>query len=389
VAPFATLLLLPILPAIIVTGTLAAVLAVIAVPVGQVVAWVAWLFLSYMLAVVKGGASLPVAAFDLGEIHPVIIWGYYGVIALAFMAYHRRNQVKAVFITTADFLSGPVKRWLVPALLITAILTTFFAVTIPDDRTHVSFLDIGQGDAILIQSGSTDILVDGGPSPREIVLELGKKLPFWDRTIELVVLTHPHADHLTGLVEVLKRYRVKQVLYTEADSTSALWLEWERLVEEKRIQRVKAQSQQIIAFSNGNIAIEVLSAPAFRETDSFDNGGIVLRVSDGKISFLLTADVTEGVEVEMMMERVNLDSDVLKVAHHGSSTGTSAGFLAVVSPEAAVISVGADNDYGHPHTEVMERLASALSAEHIYRTDIDGTIEIITDGERLWVRKGR
>ena len=87
----------------------------------------------------------------------------------------------------------------------------------PDDKLHISFLDVGEGDAILIQRGSQQVLVDGGPSPQELSVGLGDKMPFWDRTIELVILTHPHADHLTGLVEVLKRYKVEQVLYPDLE----------------------------------------------------------------------------------------------------------------------------------------------------------------------------
>ena len=104
-----------------------------------------------------------------------------------------------------------------PPLLILAALTSAAAITMPDDELHVSFLDIGQGDAILIQQGSQQVLIDGGPSPQTLARELGDRMPFWDRTIELVVLTHPHDDHLSGLVEVLKRYRVEQVLYPDLE----------------------------------------------------------------------------------------------------------------------------------------------------------------------------
>lgn len=389
VSPLATLLLLPALPAIIVTGALAAVVGVIAVPVGQAVGWVAWLFLSYMLAVVKGFAGLSIAAIDLGEISPYVLWGYFALLALALWSYHRRKQVSAIVTRIADTLAGPSKRFVVPSLLVIAVLTTLFAGSIPDDRLHVSFLDVGQGDAILIQKGSQDILVDGGPSPGAIALELGGKLPFWDRTIELVVLTHPHADHLAGLIEVLKRYRVKQVLYAESTSTSPLWAEWQKILKEKNVRVTIAQAGQVIDLGDSNPVIQVLNSTNPEDEVTMDVGGVVLRVSDGKISFLLTADITEEKELSLIMERTHLDSTVLKVAHHGSYTATSAGFLSVVSPDLAVISVGADNDYGHPNKETMTRLIDEVGEDNIYRTDQNGTIEFITDGERLWVRKER
>jgi competence protein ComEC len=389
VSPVATLLILPALPAIIVTGTLAAVLGILAVSVGQAVGWVAWLFLSYMLAVVKWFAGLSIAAINLGEISPYMLWGYFALLALALWSYHRRKQVSTIVIRITDTLAGPSKRFVVPSLLVIAILTMLFAGSMPDDRLHVSFLDVGQGDAILIQKGSQDILVDGGPSPEAITLELGKKLPFWDRTIELVVLTHPHADHLAGLIEVLERFRVKQVLYPESTSTSPLWVEWQKILEEKNIKVTIAQAGQVIDLGDSNPVIVVLNSPGADDETTMDAGGVVLRVSDGKISFLLTADITEEKELSLIMERTPLDSTVLKVAHHGSYTATSAGFLSVVSPDLAVISVGADNDYGHPNKETMIRLINEVGEDNIYRTDQNGTIEFITNGERLWVRKAK
>ena len=117
-----------------------------------------------------------------------------------------------------------------------------------------------------------------------------------------------------------------------------------------------------------------------------DNNGVVLRINMGSVSFLLTADIMWEAEFELMACRANLTSTVLKVAHHGSNTSTTAEFLAVVNPKLAVISVGEGNPFGHPTDEVMERLTEKLGAENIYRTDEQGTIEFITDGERLWVR---
>ena len=130
--------------------------------------------------------------------------------------------------------------------------------------------------------------------------------------------------------------------------------------------------------------------PPLRGTDSdVDNNAAILRLSLGEVSFLLTADMRQEAELELLYRRANLKSTVLKVAHHGSNTSTTPEFLAVASPELAVISVGADNEYGHPSDEVMARLIEEIGPENIYRTDQDGTIEFITDGERLWVKTER
>jgi len=206
-----------------------------------------------------------------------------------------------------------------------------------------------------------------------------------------MILTHPSADHITGLVEVLNRYQVKQVLYPDLAFDSGIYDEWLRLVEEKNIKSTLAQVGQQIDLGN-EMSIEVLNpqSPPLTSTDSdVDNNAAILHLSMGEVSFLLTADMMWEAELELIHNRANLKSTVLKVAHHGSDTSTTPEFLAVVNPQLAVISVGADNEYGHPSDEVLSRLEDRLGSENIYRTDEDGTVEFITDGERLWVRVGR
>jgi len=287
-----------------------------------------------------------------------------------------------------NFTSKLPKRWIIPLLVAAAILVSMAAATMPDDNLHVSFLDVGQGDAILIHQGSQQVLVDGGPNPQAITLELGQRMPFWDRTIELVVLTHPSADHVTGLIEVLNRYKVKQVLYPHLEFESDIYSEWQRLVEEKDIQYTIAQAGQKIHLGEG-VIIEVLNPQKILLTGTesdVDNNGIALRISWSKVSFLLMADIMWETEFELLTRRANLSSTVLKVGHHGSNTSTTPEFLATVDPEVAVISVGKDNPYGHPSDEVIARLTEEVGSANIYYTSECGTIEFITDGEKLWVK---
>lgn len=398
VAPLATFLALPALPGIIITGALGGILGLIALPIAQVVGWLAWLFLSYLLLVVTGLAALPLSSLGVTSVEGNLIWIYYPVLALIlWLNSHRRQAstltpIKSAINKISSFTSNLPKKWVIPPLLLVAILVSLTVATMPDDNLHISFLDVGQGDAILIQSPAhQDILVDGGPSPRAISLELGKKLPFWDRTIELMVLTHPNADHLTGLVEILRRYKVKHVLLPDLDDDSPLYNEWLRLLKEKDIEHTIAQAGQQIDLGSGAV-IEVLNPqiPLLSGTESsIDNNSVVLRISLGKVSFLLTADIRREAELELIARRADLDSTVLKVGHHGSDTSTTPEFLAVVNPQLAVIPVGADNRFGHPDDKVMARLKEAIGSENIYRTDEQGTIEFITDGERLWVKMDR
>jgi len=391
VAPLATLLALPALPGIIITGALAGGLGLIILPLAQVIAWLAWLFLSYMLLVVNVFAALPLSSIELSSFDTTLIWVYYVALATAIWLNSNRKKLTNPMPKAADFVSRLPKKWVIPPLLVVAILVSVAAVTMPDDKLHISFLDVGQGDAILIQKGNQQVLVDGGPSPQAISLGLGSKMPFWDRTIDLVILTHPSADHVTGLVEVLQRYEVKQVLYPDLDFESDIYDEWLRVIEEKDIEHTLAQAGQQIDLGEG-VVIKVLNpqTPLLTGTDSdIDNNGVVLHISMGEMSFLLTADTMCQAEWELIARRANLTSTVLKVGHHGSDTSTSLEFLAVVDPQLSVISVGAENRFGHPSDEVITRLEERIGSENIYRTDEHGTIEFITNGKRLWVRAER
>jgi len=398
----ATFFSLPALPFIIVTTALVAFAGLLVSLAAQILGWLAWLFLSYLILVVQGFDTLPHSSLEVSSVSTWHIWGYYAILAGVIALLNRRKQL-------ADFSSrltsgikkvakgipkprlGFSMKWLILPLLVVAILVWAVALTTPDDKLHVNFLDVGQGDAILIQTpNGQNILIDGGPDFQKINLELSEKLPFWDRTIDLVVCTQPQADHVTGLLEVLQRYEVKQVLEPGVSYNSSVYQEWLNVVEYKGIEYNLARAGQEIDLGNG-IEMQVLNPQEglFEETShDVDNNGVVLRLTWGKVSFLFTADIREEAEFELIGQRANLRSTVLKVAHHGSETSTTSQFLAAVAPEVAVISVGADNPFGHPGPEVMERLIGRLGEDNVYRTDEDGTIEFITDGERLWVRTG-
>lgn len=395
VGPIATFVASPSLPAIIVTGVLAAGIAPFALPIAQVIAWLAWIFLSYLILVVNVFAQLPLSFLKIELTNTGLIWGYYLLLAIAlWLSTHRQQAGRLVgFLSrlrpsasqTGNLATRMPAKWIIPPLLAVAILVSITAVTMPDDRLHVSFLDVGEGDAILVQRGSQQVLIDGGPSPQAINLALGRRMPFWDRTIEMVILTHPHQDHLTGLVEVLRRYHVEQVLYSETNYQSTIYDEWLTLTSGIS---PTAKVGQEIDLGNG-VRIEVLNpqSPPLTKTESdIDNNSLVLRLSLGKVSFLFTADIFHEAELELAYRRADLNSTVLKVAHHGSDTSTTPQFLGVVSPQLAVVSSSADNPFGHPNNAVIARLNEKLGATNIYRTDQHGTIEFVTEGDRLWVR---
>jgi len=396
----ATFFALLALPGIIITSALVAGAGLLAPFLAQALGRIAWLFLSYFILVVQAFDALPFSSAKLSNIHIWQIWIYYALLAVIMAAINYRKQLVDFFHLAGSKISPSVSRisglafklprkWVISPLLIAAILVWVAFLNMPDDKLHVSILDVGQGDAILIQTPNRqDILIDGGPSPQAISLELGKKLPFWDKTIDLVILTQPQADHVTGLIEVLQKYKVPQVIEPGIAYSSATYQQWLNLVNNNEIKHEIGHAGQELNLGNG-IKMEVLHPPSpllQGTSDDIDNNGLALRLSWNKVSFLLTADIGREAEWYLIAQRANLKTTVLKVAHHGSQTSTSPEFLAVVNPEVAAISVGANNRFGLPYSEVVNRLIEQVGSDRVYLTSTHGTIEFVTDGDRLWVK---
>lgn len=252
---------------------------------------------------------------------------------------------------------------------------------------NVSFFDVGQGDSIFIESpDGNQILIDGGPGDA-VLAKLGRAMPFWDRSLDLVILTHAHADHATGLAEVLKRYHVDRVLESGEAYGTPEYAEWRRLIKEKNIPVAAAHAGQEVRA--GALRLRVLSPFENKSGVSFKNphdANVSVKLIYGKISVLLTGDAEKMIEHRLLYEHPEiLSSDILKVGHHGSKTSTTKEFLAAVSPKIAVISAGKKNRYGHPKQEVLDRLTAA--GARIFRTDIDGDIEFSSNGIRYWIEK--
>jgi competence protein ComEC len=396
--PLSTFLLTFIQPFIIVIGLGAAILGLAADAVGRVLGLLLWPFLAYMIAVVQwlGGST---ATTEITWVNPAFIWVYYAVLAVLLWLYQRLQKARSLTAGTAGLMQSGVSfgfgmkggwKWIAIPLLLLAVFVTFTAATIPDDKLRVSFLDVGEGDAVLVQKGSTQVLIDGGPSPQAVTLALSEQMPFWDRTIETVVITHFHQDHLAGIVEVLKRYRVEMVILPLDLASSPLLQELETVLVEKDIPSIIGERGQRIKL--GDVTLDILDPPPVRyegtESDP-DNNSIAIAVRDGDISFLLTGDMMQTAERQLIWEREVTRCTVLKAAHHGSDTSSGMDFLNVVTPQAVVISCGAENKYGHPDAGTVGRLGEKAGPDNVYRTDLDGTITFMTDGERLWVKKER
>jgi competence protein ComEC len=253
----------------------------------------------------------------------------------------------------------------------------------PDGRLHVWFLDVGQGDGIFIQTPSgRQVLIDGGADGQVLLGEMGSVMPFWDRTLDLLVLTHPDEDHMAAQVEAAGRYHVGAAWETsaaEADPSSSAW----RQAVEAAGADVQIQYAGGWADLGDGVALWVLGPPAdaYRGEDADNDNSLVAKLVYGDFSVLLTGDAATAVEQALLEQGAPLASTVLKVAHHGSNSSTSEAFVQSANPQLAVIQVGADNTYGHPNPQTLDRLAGRA----ILRNDRDGRIHVWSDGTSMWV----
>ena len=391
-----TLVTLPMLPFALVFHALAGILGHVFQPLGTAFGWLAWGATTYIVQVVRLAAKLPVASLETGRIAPALVLGYYGVGVAWFIAYRSGIVINMASRIRSSEVSRPgfsaFAKWLAVPLALAAALIWTAALAFEDGRMHVVFADVGNGDSVLIISPSgRQVLVDGGPDAQDATRLLGSAMPFWDRSLDVVVLTHGHSDHVTGLLEVLRRYDVGHIVEREAGHVTPDYLSWRHAVDNEDAAVTQVHVGQVIDLGDG-ATIEVLHPPEtlMAGTDSdLNNASIVLRVVYGDVSFLLTGDIFVDAEWEMLSQGIGVRSTILKVPHHGSRTSSSPEFIKQVGPSVAVISVGADNQFGHPHAETLEVLQRYAPQVRVMTTRDHGSIRFVTDGETLSVETER
>lgn len=273
-------------------------------------------------------------------------------------------------------------RWyvLIALLIATAgVWRAAFFVEARRGRTLLHIFDVGQGDALLIEApGGNQILIDGGPDA-SVLAKLGKVMPFWDRSIDLVILTHPHADHVDGLLEILKRYRVGMILESGVNHSIAEYALWHAEIAARHIPHVVATRGQVIHLGGG-ARLDVLTpfeSWVNASPQNVHDATVVTEIHFASSTALLMGDAEAPLEHKLVLGGLG-PVDVLKVGHHGSKTSTSEEFLNVARPRLAVISVGKKNRYGHPTRLILDRLLRY--GVTIYRTDRDGDVTLTSDG---------
>jgi competence protein ComEC len=279
---------------------------------------------------------------------------------------------------------------LVLAVLVVGAAFVWYAVVKVEafsDRLLVAVMDVGQGDAIFIQSNSgTQVLIDGGPD-NKILSRLGEVMPFWDRSIDLVILTHPHSDHLMGLLEVLKRYKIGKVIETNVNYQSAEYEAWHRILVQNNVPVEIAASGKRVYLSEDTYVNFLTPFHSFegQSPKNVHDAMIVSKLIYGATSVMFAGDAERELEGQLVFLGGDLKSNILKIGHHGSKTSTTGEFLAAVAPSIAVISSGKDNKYGHPTQEVLDRLKN--SGVTTLRTDVDGSVKIVIDGHSFTLAK--
>lgn len=270
------------------------------------------------------------------------------------------------------------KKYFILGMLSVVLVLAAMYAGLSDGRLHVIFFSVGQGDSALVRTPrGENILIDAGPSTK-VVEHLGESLGLFENHIDLFVISHSDNDHITGAIEVLRRYGVGMLMVSAAANDTVIY---EQLLEEAEIQGTSVVLADNTAdFCLGEVCVNTLWPPAKQfQDESRNNLSLVMRLVYGQNSVLFTGDIEAGVEDEILKQGVSLKSDILKVAHHGSKTSSTQAFLNAVGEGVAVVSVGADNFFGHPHAEVLERIQ--LSGKEIYRTDIASNIYFESDGQ--------
>lgn len=280
-------------------------------------------------------------------------------------------------------------RWGIVAVLFTATVFVWFVVLSEDRHGVLSFtvMDVGQGDALFIDTpNGNQLLVDGGP-PHSATKALARVMPFYDRSIDLVALSHPHLDHFGGLLDVLHSYSVGGVVTSGTHNDTADFRAWQAAQKDAGLTELVLHRGERINMGGG-VLLDVLFPDRDVSKETPHNGMLVMRLTYGKTSFLLTGDMEQNMEQYLVtLDGAKLKSTVLKAGHHGSKTSSSPLLVSAVSPQFAAISVGAHNTYHHPSPETIATFNDFKIP--FYRTDQNGDITFISDGEQVVVSTGR
>lgn len=407
VSPLANLAVAPLVPPLMTATGVALLLGPVAEPLARVPAWLAFLCARLLRGIVELLAGFPAASV---AVPPALVVAAVAVIGLA-VASRRRAGLAALARALFDALPPPTQtrpsslsddpsspaapgrsRWSLPpprrprwralALVLAGALAVAAAprALAASDAPRVVALDVGQGDAFLVEFRGRRLLVDGGPDGRRVLRALGEVLPFFARRLDVVALTHAHADHATGLAAVLERYAVSLAIEPVGMEDGDVARTWRDALARAGVPlRAVGRGDRLRV---GDLVVEVL-APFGDPADPLAN--LVLRVRAGGLSALFLGDATERGQADLLLRPDELAANVYVPPHHGAATPHAAALARAVAPRVALLSLGAGNRYGHPVPDTLRALAQA----RVLRTDRDGTLEVTADAGALRCRPAR
>jgi competence protein ComEC len=412
VAPVVGLVVVPLVaPAMAAVG-IALVAGIVAASAFPAIATVgglpAWVFLSVIVATVRTAASLPFASIELTEPFGLVAAGLSAaVLVLLGVRSSRERLLRSISIALGGGLAGrarrvqPIRRprrtrpreplEKIAAVALAAAIVGCAVVVLhrPDGATRIVVLDVGQGDAILVEgSRGSRLLVDGGPDPDRLLVALDERLPPWDRRLDALVLTHPHEDHVAGLAVLLARYRVGRVYEPGMRGPGPGYAAWAAELATRDVEAGRLATGDRMTVDDTHISVlwpdpgGVPPEPSDTGT-GINNVSIVLLGEVAGRRFLLAGDIEEEID-PVLIGRGLRPVDLLKVAHHGSRTASTDPFLDAVRPKVAIASAGTGNPYGHPAPGTIARLRA--HGAQVLRTDEDGTVEVTLESSSIGVR---
>lgn len=382
------LLLAPIVALALILGLLLALVGTLWPPAGAVLGLLAWLPLTAIIVIVETAADQPLAALPVGPVSPLVWWSLVGALG-ALVGLSPTSPVRPFLAELSQAglallarLPAGLRLGLIGGLVSSAV--SLSVARWSPSAPEVTVLDVGQGDAILVRTpAGRTLVVDGGPAPLALAQALGRRLPLWERAVDIVLLSHPHADHLTGLLAVLERYPVRLVIEPGLPVATPEYQRFREIVARQGLRRLVARAGQVVVLDAAT-RLEILH-PEAGEAGDPNSRSVVARLQTGPGSVLFTGDLPRSRQPGLAGRPVQ--STVLKVPHQGAADALDPGFLAAVRPRVAVISVGRLNRYGHPALATLTLLDRY--GVRVLRTDLDGTIVLRLREERVEVVTAR
>jgi competence protein ComEC len=383
VSPLANLVAVPLFPPLMIAGAAASAIGALSIDLARPAALVAYGLALALRSVVETFAALPVAAVSVpsGPVTGLAV-------GLALVAVARGAPLVAGRVIEWRVIAGSMRiqrfarpSFPAPRVVLLALPAVVIAAAIAwpgaDPEVRVRALDVGQGDAYLVELGGATLLIDGGPDPARLMEQLGASLPPWRRRIDVIALTHAHLDHGAGLIAALDRYEVGMTLEPLGLNPGPLADLWAA-----GIARANADRRVVRAGQRVHVAGAVITVLSPENDPRVDTPSLILRVERGRFSALFMGDATDEALADLLLDPEGLRSRVYVPPHHGAATPHAVTLVQAIRPEIALISVGAGNRYGHPTPETL----AALSGITTFRTDRDGTVEVSLDGSGLVVR---